>query len=250
VWHSEAHLRALVATADTLRLPIVADEVYDGMVFQGETFTPIAAVSASVPVLSVGALSKKCLVRGQPPPRLLRRVVGSCCFLKGFRSRLRRDGVPPWLPVPSRTRGWTRWADSSVWRVVFVWRGCSRQVPGWRCGWVVAHDRHSLLADANVLEALAKLQMLTLGPCGLVQTAMPVRGFACPLSWRAVGDLRGQGVVCAARTSVTQADELSLCRSVRRLSPRSLTREAKRSERTEVEKSHAPPHMGESEVSH
>lgn len=57
-------------------------------------------------------------------------------------------------------------------------------MPGWRCGWVVAHDRHSLLADANVLEALAKLQMLTLGPCGLVQTAMPVRGMARGLSSR------------------------------------------------------------------
>jgi hypothetical protein len=99
--YSEAHLRALVATADALRIPIVADEVYDGMVFHGETFTPIAAVSTSVPVLSVGALSKKCLVRGNlpPPPPAVQWKLG--LILQRFDLDYGVTGYPH-LPVPEQ----------------------------------------------------------------------------------------------------------------------------------------------------
>ena len=79
------------------------------MVFSRERFVSVAEVSTDVPVLTVGAVSKKCLV------------------------------------------------------------------PGWRCGWIVAHDRNNILLDASILEALGRLQMITLGPCGLVQEALPVR---------------------------------------------------------------------------
>jgi len=105
--YSEQHIRSLVQVADRLRLPIIADEVYADMVFAGETFTSVAEISHTVPVLSIGAVSKRCLV------------------------------------------------------------------PGWRCGWIVVHDRNNILADANVIEALVRQQMITLGPCGLIQEALP-----------------------------------------------------------------------------
>lgn len=52
-----------MATAETLRLPIVADEVYDGMVFAGETFVPMASVSSAVPVLSVRLMMARLRLR-------------------------------------------------------------------------------------------------------------------------------------------------------------------------------------------
>eukprot|EP00386_Alphamonas_edax_P008223 GDKI01027024.1.p1 GENE.GDKI01027024.1~~GDKI01027024.1.p1 ORF type:complete len:460 (-),score=161.58 GDKI01027024.1:76-1404(-) len=44
-------------------------------------------------------------------------------------------------------------------------------VPGWRMGWVVAHDRHNALTD--VKKGLQTLATITLGPCSLIQALVP-----------------------------------------------------------------------------
>lgn len=62
--YSEAHLRELAACAARHRLPIVADEIYADMVFSGQRFTPMAAVSDEAPVLVLGGLAKQYLVPG------------------------------------------------------------------------------------------------------------------------------------------------------------------------------------------
>ena len=62
--YSRDHLAACVALADRFKLPIVADEIYEGMVFAGQTFHPIRHLSRSVPVLTVSGLSKRWLVPG------------------------------------------------------------------------------------------------------------------------------------------------------------------------------------------
>ena len=61
--YSEEHLRGIVAIADRHGLPIIADEIYGGVVFSG-TFTPIASIAGAVPVLSVGGLAKEFVVPG------------------------------------------------------------------------------------------------------------------------------------------------------------------------------------------
>lgn len=61
--YSEAHLKAICKVAKKHGLPIIADEIYGGVVFEG-SFTPIATVSGSVPVLSVGGLAKEFVVPG------------------------------------------------------------------------------------------------------------------------------------------------------------------------------------------
>lgn len=61
--YSRAHLTQVLAAAERLRLPIIADEVYSGMSF-GEPFVQCAEVTTTVPVLSVCALSKKWLAPG------------------------------------------------------------------------------------------------------------------------------------------------------------------------------------------
>mmetsp|Transcript_39688 Transcript_39688/g.86434 ORF Transcript_39688/g.86434 Transcript_39688/m.86434 type:complete len:458 (-) Transcript_39688:321-1694(-) len=115
--YSREHLEELAALAERKRILLVADEVYAGMVFEGERFVAMAEVSARAPVLTVGAVSKR------------------------------------WL------------------------------APGWRCGWIVAHDRDGILADAGVLEALGRLQQITLGPCNLIQAAIPAILAATDASW-------------------------------------------------------------------
>lgn len=61
--YSREHLKDVVAVAEELKLPLVADEVYAGMTF-AKRFVPLAEVAGSVPVFSVGALSKRWLVPG------------------------------------------------------------------------------------------------------------------------------------------------------------------------------------------
>jgi len=62
--YSKEHLQDILKVAEKHQLPIVADEIYAYSVFKGETFYPIASLTKTVPVLSVGAISKRFLVPG------------------------------------------------------------------------------------------------------------------------------------------------------------------------------------------
>jgi len=60
---SEDHLTQVMAVAEELKLPVIADEVYTHMSFD-VPYMQCAAVSAKVPVMSVCALSKRWLAPG------------------------------------------------------------------------------------------------------------------------------------------------------------------------------------------
>lgn len=45
-------------------------------------------------------------------------------------------------------------------------------VPGWRLGWILIHDRNGTFKD-EVTPGLRRLAMKLLGPCTLVQAALP-----------------------------------------------------------------------------
>lgn len=60
---SREHLTDVMAVAEDLRIPIIADEVYTGMSF-GKPFVSCAEVNPRVPVLSTCALSKRWLAPG------------------------------------------------------------------------------------------------------------------------------------------------------------------------------------------
>ena len=51
--YSEEHLRNIVEVARRHNLPIIADEIYCGLVYDG-VFVPIQTVCGEVPILSVG----------------------------------------------------------------------------------------------------------------------------------------------------------------------------------------------------
>lgn len=58
------HLRNIVETAVRYRIPVIADEIYDGIVFPGHPFTSLAAIGAPLPILVCGGLAKRFLVPG------------------------------------------------------------------------------------------------------------------------------------------------------------------------------------------
>eukprot|EP00761_Pharyngomonas_kirbyi_P007813 gb/GECH01007824.1/.p1 GENE.gb/GECH01007824.1/~~gb/GECH01007824.1/.p1 ORF type:complete len:417 (+),score=66.46 gb/GECH01007824.1/:1-1251(+) len=62
--YSADHLRAILQIAERHCVPIIADEIYAHMVFPGSTFTSLASLSHTVPILSVGGLAKQYLVPG------------------------------------------------------------------------------------------------------------------------------------------------------------------------------------------
>lgn len=62
--YCKRHLYEILSFARKHRLPIVADEIYGDIVFQGNEFVPLATLSTEVPILSVGGLAKQHLVPG------------------------------------------------------------------------------------------------------------------------------------------------------------------------------------------
>lgn len=58
------HLVKIANTAEKLKVPLISDEIYANMVFGDTEFTPMAAFSMKVPVLTVGGISKRWLVPG------------------------------------------------------------------------------------------------------------------------------------------------------------------------------------------
>lgn len=66
--YNEKHLESLIKFAEHYHLPLVADEVYGDLTFEGCPFHPLAAVAASlgrqVPVITASGLAKQFLVPG------------------------------------------------------------------------------------------------------------------------------------------------------------------------------------------
>ncbi|KAI4333638.1 hypothetical protein L6164_018418 [Bauhinia variegata] len=58
------HLQEIVETAERLNIPIIADEVYAHLAFGKNKFVPLGTFGSSVPVITLGSLSKRWLVPG------------------------------------------------------------------------------------------------------------------------------------------------------------------------------------------
>lgn len=55
---SKEHILNFLQVAERNYVPIIADEVYENLVFPGYNFYPIASLTSQVPVLSVGGTTK------------------------------------------------------------------------------------------------------------------------------------------------------------------------------------------------
>lgn len=60
----EDNLRAILAVAKKHHLPIIADEIYNTMCFDGITFHALAELSTEVPIITAGGIAKSFLVPG------------------------------------------------------------------------------------------------------------------------------------------------------------------------------------------
>ncbi len=58
------HIRDIISLAESRNLPIIADEIYEHMVFGGNTYTPFAEGSENVPIIHVGGLAKQFMIPG------------------------------------------------------------------------------------------------------------------------------------------------------------------------------------------
>lgn len=58
------HLEAILAIAHRYRVPIIADEIYGDMVYDGAVFHPLATLSPQVPIISCDGIAKRWLVPG------------------------------------------------------------------------------------------------------------------------------------------------------------------------------------------
>ena len=45
-------------------MPVIADEIYDDMTFEGNKFYSFASINNDIPVLAVGGIAKKYMVPG------------------------------------------------------------------------------------------------------------------------------------------------------------------------------------------
>ncbi|XP_060693868.1 tyrosine aminotransferase [Hemiscyllium ocellatum] len=61
---SKSHLQKILAVAARNYLPILADEIYEDMVFPECKFIALSSLSSNVPILSCGGLAKRWLVPG------------------------------------------------------------------------------------------------------------------------------------------------------------------------------------------
>lgn len=61
---SSQHISEILLVAQKHCIPIIADEIYENMVFPGETFIPIASLTSEVPVLSCRGTTKRFLIPG------------------------------------------------------------------------------------------------------------------------------------------------------------------------------------------
>ncbi|CAG8609582.1 12555_t:CDS:10, partial [Acaulospora morrowiae] len=58
------HLESLLTVAETYKLVIISDEIYEDMVFGDEKFYPLASLTTTVPILKVSGLAKRFLIPG------------------------------------------------------------------------------------------------------------------------------------------------------------------------------------------
>lgn len=62
--YSYHHLEKIAETAKKLKIPVIADEVYGHLAFGDNRFVPMGVFGSTVPVLTLGSLSKRWIVPG------------------------------------------------------------------------------------------------------------------------------------------------------------------------------------------
>lgn len=62
--YSKKHLEDCLALAEEFKIPVIADEIYEDMVFSGHQYVPMRTLKSSVPILTCSGMAKRFLVPG------------------------------------------------------------------------------------------------------------------------------------------------------------------------------------------
>ncbi|XP_015786020.1 tyrosine aminotransferase [Tetranychus urticae] len=62
--YSASHIRSFLEICEKHKVPVIADEIYEHLVFPGHKFTPIASLTQEVPILSCRGTTKRFMVPG------------------------------------------------------------------------------------------------------------------------------------------------------------------------------------------
>lgn len=62
--YSREHLTDCLALANEFRIPVIADEIYEDMVYGSSSFVPMRCLPSPVPIITVSGLAKRFLVPG------------------------------------------------------------------------------------------------------------------------------------------------------------------------------------------
>ncbi|XP_065914331.1 tyrosine aminotransferase-like [Dysidea avara] len=103
--YSKQHLLDILAVAEKHFLPIIADEIYNDLVFKGQHSYPIATLSKNVPILSCGGIGKKYLVPGWRVGWIL---------IHDRHDRFKKEVVPSLIKVTRKSLGITTLVQAAL----------------------------------------------------------------------------------------------------------------------------------------
>ncbi|CAI5503968.1 unnamed protein product [Closterium sp. Naga37s-1] len=144
--YSRQHLVEILTTAAALRLPIIADEVYEGIAFQeASPFIPLRAAAMQL-----------ALQHPQQPRQTHADHAANSTAAAGSNGVV--GNGQSISPAAAEA------ADSVP---ILTVSSLSKRflVPGWRVGWIAVHDPHHILKDARVIESLERILQYAPQPC-------------------------------------------------------------------------------------
>ncbi|GJP44526.1 hypothetical protein CLOM_g3914 [Closterium sp. NIES-68] len=206
---SRQHLVEILTTAAALRLPVIADEVYEGIAFQeASPFVPLRAAAMQLAAQQQPSAHQPC----SPLP-------DACCGLQNGAdsaangvARERYSGTADARENGHLEHGHAAAAAGAAAAAaasvpILTVSSLSKRflVPGWRVGWIAVHDPRHILRDARVMESLERILQYAPQPCSLIQAALPAILNTTPPSF--LSQLNCQ-LADAARTSLSRVGSI------------------------------------------
>ncbi|CAI5529489.1 unnamed protein product [Closterium sp. Naga37s-1] len=209
--YSRQHLVEILTTAAALRLPIIADEVYEGIAFQeASPFIPLraAAMQLALQHPQQPQQSHADHAANSTAAAGCNGVVGNGVHVgKGNRlvvsGEATHEAVQKKASIIPGAAAAAAGAAAAGSVPILTVSSLSKRflVPGWRVGWIAVHDPRHILKDARVIESLERILQYAPQPCSLIQAALPAVLNTTPPSF--LRDLTCQ-LADAARTSLSR----------------------------------------------
>ncbi|CAI7899334.1 unnamed protein product [Closterium sp. NIES-53] len=179
--YSRQHLVEILTTAAALRLPIIADEVYEGIAFQeASPFIPLraAAMQLALQHPQQPQQSHADHAANSTAAAGSNGVVGNGVHVgKGNRPVVSGEATHEAVQkkasiTPGAAAAAAAGAAAAGSVPILTVSSLSKRflVPGWRVGWIAVHDPRHILKGARVIESLERILQYAPQPCSLIQS--------------------------------------------------------------------------------